>query len=389
MNFLRRLPQRLWLGARTEIGQFFFVGPGELADFISSRSHFPLFSRYRARFILSRVQMTAAVFAVLTPLWMVVDFATFPLRTAVTLAGARILTSAAFGLLAFLCRCSPSVGHAKVAVGLLLTIPTTFFIFSRLLLADVHFDALGRAMVAGYAFLPFVLLTGLALFPFVVMETLLFSLPMLSAFMLSELLHSQGILPGMKDMAVFWLLLLITIVSSMASLSQLQLMKGLFQQSSLDPLTHLLNRRSGEQFLQLQMAQAQRQKFPISMIFLDLDDFKQVNDIFGHKAGDDILLYAAEQLKVALRDSDAVIRWGGEEFVLVMPYATAEQASKRMAAIIHSGIMQRPDGQPLTWSGGIAQWPQDRADTWQELVKLADDRMYRAKKAGKAQICLE
>ncbi|MHB1631350.1 MAG: hypothetical protein ACYCQL_03895, partial [Acidithiobacillus sp.] len=102
MNFLQRLRQRLWLGARIEIGQFFFVGPGELADFINSRSHFPLFSRYRARFILSRVQMTAAIFAVLTPLWMVVDFATFPLRTAVTLAGARILTSAAFGLLAFL-----------------------------------------------------------------------------------------------------------------------------------------------------------------------------------------------------------------------------------------------------------------------------------------------
>lgn len=358
-------------------------------DFVNSHSHSPLFSRYRARFILSRVQMTAAVFAVLTPLWMVVDFAIFPLRVAVTLAGARILASAAFGFLAFLCRCSPSVGHAKVAVGLLLTIPTIFFIFSRLLLADVHFDALGRAMVAGYAFLPFVLLTGLALFPFVVTETLLFGLPMLLAFMLSEQLHSQGMLPGTKDMVVFLLLLLIAIVSSMASLSQLQLMKGLFQQSSLDPLTHLLNRRSGEQFLQLQMAQAQRQKFPISMVFLDLDDFKQVNDVFGHKTGDDILLYAAEQLKAALRDSDAVIRWGGEEFVLVMPYATAERASKRMEAIVHSGIMQRPDGQPLTWSGGIAQWPQDRADTWQELVKLADDRMYRAKEAGKAQICLE
>lgn len=389
MSFLQRLRQRLWLGAKIEIGQFFFVGPGELADFINSRSHSPLFSRYRARFILSRVQMTAAVFAVLTPLWMVVDFAIFPLRVAATLAGARVLASAAFGFLAFLCRCSPSVGHVKIAAGLLLTIPTIFFIFSRLLLADVHFDALGRAMVAGYAFLPFVLLTGLALFPFVVTETLLFSLPMLLAFMLSEQLHSQGMLPGTKDIVVFLLLLLIAIVSSMASLSQLQLMKGLFQQSSLDPLTHLLNRRSGEQFLQLQMAQAQRQKFPISMVFLDLDDFKQVNDVFGHKTGDDILLYAAEQLKAALRDSDAVIRWGGEEFVLVMPYATAERASKRMEAIVHSGIMQRPDGQPLTWSGGIAQWPQDRADTWQELVKLADDRMYRAKKAGKAQICLE
>ncbi|MBU2841398.1 hypothetical protein A6M27_16745 [Acidithiobacillus thiooxidans] len=386
MKALHFLWLKFWRSVQAEIGQFFLLAPGDFADFISSRKHTALFARYRARFILSRVRMAAAVFAVLTPLWMIVDFTTFPLKIAGSLAVARIISSIAFGALAFFCHCSPGARQARIAVGMLLAIPTAFFVFSRILLANQHFSALGQALVTGYAFLPFIVLTGLALFPLVLLETLLFSLPMLSAFMFSDLFHTQGILPGMKDISLFWLLLLITVMSSMASLSQLQLMKGLFQQSIQDPLTHLWNRRSGEQFLQLQMAQALRQKFPLTVVFLDLDNFKQVNDIFGHEAGDDVLLHAAEQTKAALRDSDAVIRWGGEEFVLVMPYTTAEWVSKRLDAIILSGTIQRPDGQHMTWSGGIAQWPQDDAGTWQALVKLADERMYRAKKEGKARI---
>lgn len=386
---LRSLPQSLWSRVKAQIGQFFFVAPGELRDFLLSRYHSPLFARYRARFILSRVRMMAAVFAVLTPLWMMVDFLTFPVWVATTLADGRILTSIAFALLALLCRCTPNPGHARAAIGLLLVIPTTFFIFSRILLAGLHFDAMGTAMASGYTFLPFVLMTGLALFPLVAAETLLFALPLLSVFVISALLRNGlGLLPGLNDLAVFWLLLLIAVVGSMASLSQLQLMKGLFQQSSLDPLTQTLNRRSGEQFLALQMAQAKRQGFSLAIAFLDLDDFKKLNDQFGHKVGDEVLLRGAEAFRQALRDGDAVIRWGGEEFVLVMPYATAEQAGKRLDLLLHSRTLQRPDGQPQTWSGGVAQWPTDAADTWAELVRIADARMYQAKKEGKSRMVI-
>ncbi len=306
---------------------------------------------------------------------------------ALSLVGGRLLATLAFALLALLCRCTPSARHARAAISLLLTIPTIFFVFSRLLLSDVHLNAIGIAMSAGYTFLPFVLVSGLALFPLVALETLLFSLPLLSVFLISDGIHSLNILPGFDDLAVFWLLLLIAVVSSMASLSQLQLMKGLFQQSSLDSLTHLLNRRSGEQFLQLEMAQAKRHQFALSVAFLDLDDFKSINDRFGHEMGDKLLLHAAESLKFALRDSDALVRWGGEEFLVIMPFATASQASRRLDAISASRILQRPDGVPLTWSGGIAQWPRDAAaNSWQELVTLADARMYRAKNQGKGRL---
>ncbi len=385
---LKRLFSKSLLGlAKAQLRQFFFLGPGDFVDLVSGRHHSLLFSRYRARFILSRVRMMAAIFALLTPLWIFIDFAAFPSHLAQSLATGRLLTSAAFALLAFYCRCTPSSGHARAAVALILTIPTAFFVFSRTLLAGAHLNALGTAMSAGYAFLPFVLLAGLALFPLVALETLLFSLPMLSIFLISDSLHSQNLLPGFDDLAVFWLLLLIAVVVSMASLSQLQLMKGLFQQSSLDPLTHLFNRRSGEQFLQLQMAQAKRHGFPLSIAFLDLDDFKQINDRYGHEVGDKMLLHTADAMKAALRESDALIRWGGEEFLVIMPFATVWQAAKRLSKIADSRVIQRPDGKALTWSAGIAQWPLDAAaNSWQEMVTLADARMYRAKTQGKGRL---
>ncbi len=383
---LKTLPQSFWLKVTSQIREFFFLEPGEFRDFLLSYYHLPLFARYRSRFILSRVRIMAALFAVLTPLWMFVDFITFPLWVATTLANGRILTSIAFALLALLCRCTPSLSHARSGIGLLLIIPTLFFIFSRVLLGGIHFNTLGSAMVAGYTFLPFVLMTGLALFPLVVAETLMFAVPLLSAFLASELMYSGKLLPGLDDLAVFWLLLLIAIVGSMASLSQLQMMKVLFQQSNLDPLTQTMNRRSGEQILALQMAQAKRQSFPLTIAFLDLDDFKKLNDQFGHEAGDNVLLQTAESFRQALREGDMVIRWGGEEFVLVMPYATLAQASKRLDLLLYSRILQRPDGKPQTWSGGIAQWPADSADTWMQLVKIADRRMYLAKKNGKGRM---
>jgi hypothetical protein len=96
------------------LGQFFFVGPGELRDFLSSRRHSALFSHYRARFILSRVRMMAAVFAVLTPLWMVIDFSVFPKEVAFFLAGGRVVATFLFAFLALFCRCGPQIGSARL-----------------------------------------------------------------------------------------------------------------------------------------------------------------------------------------------------------------------------------------------------------------------------------
>lgn len=362
---------------------------------ITSNHHSTIFSEYRARFILSRVYMASAVFAILTPLWLIADFLILPLGMAESLAITFTFCDITFIVLAVFSRRANDLTAARIAMGALFSIPTIFFVVIRVLLSGHHFDVSGQALVVVYAFSPFVFISCLALFPLVVKEITLFSVPMLFTFLVSDFfhfslsLHNGIIFTGMKDVSLSILLLFVAMVSGTASLGQVQLMKSLFEESVQDPLTHLWNRRSGERFLQQQMTYAIRYHLPITLIFLDMDNFKKVNDLFGHKAGDQILVQATKQLKNGLRKSDAMIRWGGEEFLMVLPNTTADAAYNRLATIFEGSDIKRPDGQPVTWSGGIAQWPKDETDSWEELVKLADDRMYHAKKDGKDRVYMD
>ncbi len=376
----------IWATAKAKVSSFFFVHPSELRSFFLSRDLAPLFARYREQIILSRVHTIATLFALLTPLWIGIDFLTFSATIATRLAVARVLVSIAFAILACLTCRAPTIGRARLGISVLVAIPAAFFVFSRAFLNNLHFNIYGSAAAEEYRFLPFVLISGLAIFPLVFMESALLALPVLLAFFVSDAIDREHLVPGLSDLAVFWLLLIITVVGSISSLSQLQLMKRLFQQSSLDPLTHVLNRRSGEEILAMQAAQAQRHHFPLAVIFVDLDDFKSLNDKFGHNAGDTILTRAADNFHHVVRAGDAIVRWGGEEFLLVMPYTDAEAADDRMRALLNSRPLTRPDGTAQTWSGGIAEWWTDGANAWSDLVTIADDRMYQAKKAGKARI---
>ena len=363
--------------------QFFLLSPGELRDLFSAADHPPLFARNRARFILSRVRMVAMLFAVLTPLWIVVDWLSFPERIALPISVARLLASFAFALLAILCRCQPTPRHSHLALGFLFAIPTLFFLISRMILAHAHLEAMGAAMAVGYAFLPFALVVGLSVFPLTTVETMAFSLPLLAVFMASLALQHQSLLPGLSDLAVLWLLALLAVVSSLASMSQLQLMKGLYQESSVDTLTGLLNRRSGETLLTILFAQAKRYQFELTVAFLDIDDFKWINDHVGHEAGDAVLAQVGTTLIHTVRGGDAIIRWGGDEFLVVMPHTSTEQAQARLLAILRGGALQGQDGRRLTFSAGIAELAVDSATDWEYLVHLADERMYQSKRNGK------
>lgn len=369
--------------------------PKKCADILGSRKHSVIFSAYRAEFLLSRIYIAASVFVLLTPFFAVANFVFLPYFVAESLSIVFSVCDLFFIALAIFARRSTELSAARLAVFVALYIPTLFFVVVRVLLAGQHFDASGQALGVVYAFSPFVFVSFLALFPLVVLEISVFIIPMLLIFLFSDFFHlavsfHNGIIfTGMKDVGLSVLLLLIAMVSSMAALSQLKFMQELFEKSAQDPLTHLWNRRSGELFLQQQMAYSIRHNQPLSVVFLDMDNFKKVNDIFGHKAGDQVLLQAAEQLNARLRRSDAFIRWGGEEFLIVLTNTTVDDAYHRLVFMTQESAIHRPDDQRMTWSGGISQWPNDPVEDWEALVKLADDRMYRAKQAGKDRIYFE
>jgi diguanylate cyclase (GGDEF)-like protein len=160
-----------------------------------------------------------------------------------------------------------------------------------------------------------------------------------------------------------------------------------------DPLTGLYNRRFFRSTFEHEVRRGHRYGVMLSLVMLDLDGFKHVNDRYGHLFGDLVLRRVAKIVRRAIRESDTASRYGGEEFAIILPetdrlgsYAVAERVRRR----VESAFAERPTGgRPveMTISGGIAAYPEDGTDLTEMLLR-ADEALYRAKALGKNRISL-
>ena len=365
--------------------------PGEIhrSEFVwllQPRSHFPLLTRRRAGMVINRVRLFAFLFAVLTPLWSLVDYFFFPSSLWLSLAVLRLIAGFGFYLLVIFCKPSGNIKTAYRRIALLFLIPTLFYLTSHQLLGSYELTGFSAAIGAGYAFLPFVLLTGMAVFPLTLIENIVIALPVLLAQALSSYLH-LGTQDAMPLAGTFWLLFLIAGVATLSGLSQLTFMIAIVQQAIRDPLTGAYSRRSGQETMELQFSLAERMHTPLSVAFIDLDHFKSINDEYGHDAGDRALIAMSAWIESSLRRGDVLARWGGEEFVLILPNTNLAQAECALKRIREVGFGKRPDGvTPLTASIGVSEKQADGALDWQQLVEIADRRMYIAKKSGRDRV---
>ena len=156
-----------------------------------------------------------------------------------------------------------------------------------------------------------------------------------------------------------------------------------------DPLTGLLNRRVLEGILKREFARSSRYNSPLSLVFLDLDDFKKVNDRYGHDSGDRLLEYVAEQLIEASRESDVVARFAGDEFVVILPETSRDNAEKLISRL-ESYLLDHPlmvGESPITASitFGVASTEDRTIDTPNMLLKKADERQYQVKHRKKVK----
>jgi len=155
-----------------------------------------------------------------------------------------------------------------------------------------------------------------------------------------------------------------------------------------DELTGLPNRRHAQDLLALQATRAQSDQAPLTLCLIDIDHFKRVNDTLGHAAGDEVLRMVGRVAKPVLRDTDVLTRWGGEEFLLLLPdthLADAELVVERLRARLASveTWSDRPELR-VTFSGGITSHRE--GETMQETIARADDMLYRAKTAGRDRV---
>jgi diguanylate cyclase (GGDEF)-like protein len=178
-----------------------------------------------------------------------------------------------------------------------------------------------------------------------------------------------------------------------ASLRHLQRLSTVKKEAIYDTLTGLVNRRYCEERLSAETQKAFTGGSNLSVIMVDIDHFKKVNDTFGHAGGDQVLREIASLLKNSVRrQDDTVARYGGEEFVLVLPGAPLEAAST-IAERIRQSIENNPFniGQTqihLTISLGISNFPTHPAKSKEELVKIADLALYEAKRGGRNRVCI-
>jgi diguanylate cyclase (GGDEF)-like protein len=158
--------------------------------------------------------------------------------------------------------------------------------------------------------------------------------------------------------------------------------QALEQLAATDPLTGLANRRGCEKRIAGEISRAERERKPLSCIMLDIDRFKQVNDTLGHQAGDQVLRELSTMLRQSVRAYDIVARWGGEEFLLILPGADLD-AARSLAERIRLGVQKLPTSVPgsVTISAGAAEFDSDY--DFEATLRTADRRMYEAKSAGR------
>jgi diguanylate cyclase (GGDEF)-like protein len=155
-------------------------------------------------------------------------------------------------------------------------------------------------------------------------------------------------------------------------------------------MTGLYNRRFLEEFIDKIMSQAQREDETYSVMMLDVDFFKMVNDTYGHDIGDLVITEIGKILKDNIREADLAIRYGGEEFVVLLHNATDEgtlKVAEKIHAVFGERIFDVGNGETMqkTMSIGISKFPTD-ADTIWKCIKFADTALYKAKTTGRNKI---
>lgn len=357
--------------------------PDQLYELFTNKQHSMPISRHRAAIMQSRIFFFCAIFAVLVPTWSLIDLLFLPSALWGELLLIRVLSAAAFTLLAWQARKEPNLQRARWLLAGMLSITPLFYLVSDHWLQAYELSGTEQVIAELYALLPFVMIAGLTLFPLTLKELLLFATPMLAVVVISSLPQVNSDIP--QAVSTIWLFSLILGVAMFASLNQLRYMLSQVNRASYDVLTGLLTRRAGIEMLDLQFRLSAMSGANLSILYLDLDHFKTVNDVYGHDAGDVVLRTAAQQLNTLVRKGDSVIRWGGEEFIIILPTAESGEADDVIRRLMHAGLGLRPDGAPVTASIGVAEVQADAVNDWKALIELADHRMYTAKTQGRAR----
>ena len=162
--------------------------------------------------------------------------------------------------------------------------------------------------------------------------------------------------------------------------------RHLYDLAMIDQLTGLYNRNSLAEFANKAFSEANRHDFPLSLILVDIDHFKKINDTHGHLNGDAVLAAVGELLRDSCRSEDFAVRFGGEELMLILPHCELEDAEQRGEQLRREIETLKPSGITITGSVGVTARPRGTRVSMEDLFRVADQAVYKAKEAGRNKV---
>ena len=340
-------------------------------DILRARTHSKHFRQTRALYISNRVRSLSLILALLIPAWIAVDALYLPSSDLWTIAILRLLTGAACLGLAFWSKGSHDLKTSRYKLALLVLIPSLFHTATQVYLVSTSHDTIP----AGYHFFPFLIISLGSIFPLTIFEGGFIASFITGLYILTEL--AVGDLFALDSLNDIWLLALLAMIAGCAALTHR------------DPLTGLANRRSIMDFLRREVEYSRSIGAPLSVILLDLDKFKRINDSYGHAVGDQVLCGFADMLIAQSRPQDLVGRFGGEEFLLILS-ATSGEVAKQIAERLRLECQHQQIGLDqniildYTTSAGVTSL--QPGESIEEMMKRVDDALYNAKGGGRNQI---
>lgn len=352
-------------------------------DILSAGNHSLDFRLSHTEIVNTRLRFLAFFFAIAVPCYMVVDYYTLSSEHFRPMAVMRINVSLILvfiGMLTFR-RLSPN--NVLFLLGLDILAITIFYVAA----IDILQSGIGEIPPVEYEFMPFMIIVMLGLFPLTLISSLSLMLLVISPYLVMQ--FWQGNIGSPESMNMYILFIIFMGIVFMLQSGQLLLLLRLYRESTRDVLTGLINRRVLMKILDDEVAQSNENGRIFSILMLDLDRFKRVNDEHGHFTGDLVIRAIARLLELELRLGDIGARFGGEEFLVVLPGLNGDEAEKvawRICKSCNASHVMAPDGTrvPFTISIGVAEYQNgENIDT---TLKRVDDGLYRAKELGRNRV---
>jgi len=353
-------------------------------DIFSALQHTKDFKDGRAEYITTRLRFMAFFFALAVPLYIPVDYFTLTREHLVPIVIVRCILSLIHGFVCWLTFRKLSINAANTLLGLDMLAAALFYVATITILHS----GVGEVPHVGYTFMPFMIIVMLGLFPL----TLISSFLIMVLVVIVPYLGLQVWLDRLVSQETFNMLVLFLLFMGIVlwlQSGQLLMLLKLYRESTRDALTGLINRRVLMKFLDDEVDQNRDNGRCFSILMLDLDRFKLINDDYGHITGDLVLKATARLLENELRLGDIVARFGGEEFVAVLPGLESDEAvavAERICKACTNTYVSTPDGGEVTFSTSIGVAEYRDGENIGTTLRRADNALYDAKEQGRNRV---